>query len=258
MREVTLLGQNVNAYHGCDRTGATWSLARLARHLAAIPELERIRYTTSHPNDMDEDLIEAHGDLPALMPFLHLPVQSGSDRILAAMNRRHTAARYLDLVGRIRARRPDLALSSDFIVGFPGETEDDFDLTLQLAEAVGYASTFSFKYSPRPGTPGAALPQLDEDIKRDRLARLQALLERQRQAFNAATVGRTLEVLFEKPGRHDGQIGGRSPYLQAVHVDGDPGMIGTTQAVEILSLGPNSLYGRLAGGSAPANGTASR
>ena len=258
VREVTLLGQNVNAYHGCDRTGTAWSLARLARHLAAIPDLERIRYTTSHPNDMDEDLIEAHGDLPALMPFLHLPVQSGSDRILDAMNRKHTAARYLDIVGRIRARRPDLALSSDFIVGFPGETEDDFDLTLQLAEAVGYASTFSFKYSPRPGTPGAALPQLDEEIKRDRLARLQALLERQRQAFNAASVGRTLEVLFEKSGRHEGQIGGRSPYLQAVHVEGDPGLIGTTQPVEILSQGPNSLYGRLAGRFAPANGTASR
>ena len=258
VREVTLLGQNVNAYHGADRTGATWSLARLARRLATIPDLERIRYTTSHPNDMDEDLIEAHGDLPALMPFLHLPVQSGSDRILAAMNRRHTAARYLDLVGRIRARRPDLALSSDFIVGFPGETEDDFDLTLRLAEAVGYASTFSFKYSPRPGTPGAALPQLDEEVKRDRLARLQALLEPQRQAFNAATVGRTLDVLFEKPGRHDGQIGGRTPYLQAVHVDGDARLIGTTQAVEIVAQGPNSLYGRLAGRRARPNGTAIR
>ncbi len=245
VREVTLLGQNVNAYHGLGEDGGIWSLAGLATRLADLPGLSRIRYTTSHPADMDEDLIEAHASLPALMPFLHLPVQSGSDRILAAMNRKHTAQDYLDLVGRIRQRRPDIALSSDFIVGFPGETEEDFVETLSLAEAVGYASSFAFKYSPRPGTPSAALPQVDDEVKRSRLARLQILLEAQRQAYNAASVGHEVDVLFEKPGRRPGQIGGRTPYLQAVHIDADASLIGTVGTVEILSAGANSLYGRL-------------
>ncbi len=246
VREVTLLGQNVNAYHGVDAAGAPWTLARLARRLAELPGLARIRYTTSHPDDMDDGLIAAHRDLPALMPFLHLPVQSGSDRILRAMNRRHDAAAYLALVDRIRAARPDIALSSDFIVGFPGETEGDFRDTLALVRSVGFASAFAFKYSPRPGTPGADLPgQVPEEAMRDRLARLQALLEEGRQDFNRAAVGRRLDVLFEKPGRHPGQVGGRTPHLQAVHVEGPDGLIGTVRPVEILAVGPNSLAGRL-------------
>lgn len=247
VREVTLLGQNVNAYHGVDAGGAGWTLARLAHRLAAVPGLARIRYTTSHPNDMEAGLVAAHRDLGALMPFLHLPVQSGSDRILAAMNRRHDAAAYLARVDEIRAARPDIALSSDFIVGFPGETDRDFEDTLALVRRVGFASTFSFKYSPRPGTPGADLPgQVPEAVMRERLARLQALLEEQRQAFNQSCVGRTLDVLFDKPGRHPGQVGGRTPYLQAVHVAGDAGLVGTVRRVEILAVGPNSLSGRLA------------
>ena len=254
VREVTLLGQNVNAYHGIDGLGATWSLARLARHLAGLPGLARVRYTTSHPNDMDEPLIAAHAEVPALMPFLHLPVQSGSDRILQAMNRKHSVARYLDLVSRIRRARPDLALSSDFIVGFPGETETDFRDTLGLVASVGFASSFAFKYSPRPGTPGAELPgQVEDDIMRDRLQRLQVLLEEQRQAFNRAKVGHRLDVLFDKPGRHAGQIGGRTPYLQAIHVEGADSLIGTVQPVDVLSVGPNSLGGRLAATGRPAD-----
>ncbi len=258
VREVTLLGQNVNAYHGADGAGRGWSLAMLARRLADIPGLLRIRYTTSHPSDMGDDLIEAHRSVGALMPFLHLPVQSGSDRILAAMNRKHTAAEYVALIARIRTSRPDIALSSDFIVGFPGETEEDFAQTLALVETVGFASTFSFKYSPRPGTPGAGLTQVDEEVKRDRLARLQAVLEARRSAFNAAAVGRRVEVLFEKAGRHPGQFGGRTPHLQAVHVDADASLIGTVRTVEIISAGPNSLYGRLADRAADASGPASR
>ena len=247
VREITLLGQNVNAYHGVDATGTVWSLARLARSLSTRPGLARIRYMTSHPNDMDADLISAHETLPPLMPFLHLPVQSGSDRILRAMNRKHGSADYLDLVARVRRHRPDIALSSDFIVGFPGETEAEFRETLALVEAVGFATSFSFKYSPRPGTPGAELTgQIDDAILRDRLARLQVLLEDQRQAFNRATVGRRIDVLFDKPGRHAGQIGGRTPYLQAVHVEGPSSLIGTVRPVDIQSVGPNSLTGRLA------------
>ena len=247
VREITLLGQNVNAYHGVDAGGVVWSLARLACALSALPGLARIRYMTSHPNDMDADLISAHATLQPLMPFLHLPVQSGSDRILRAMNRKHNGADYLDLVARIRRQRPDIALSSDFIVGFPGETEAEFRDTLALVEAVGFATSFSFKYSPRPGTPGAELPgQIDDATLRDRLARLQILLEDQRQAFNRATVGRRVDVLFDKPGRHPGQIGGRTPYLQAVHVEGPLRLLGTVRSVDILSLGPNSLTGRLA------------
>ncbi len=246
VREVSLLGQNVNAYHGVDADGADWTLARLARRLAELPGLARIRYTTSHPRDMEPDLVAAHRDLPALMPFLHLPVQSGSDRILHAMNRRHDAAAYEALIAEIRTARPDIALSSDFIVGFPGETDADFEDTLGLIRRVGFASTYAFKYSPRPGTPGADLPgQVPEEVMRERLARLQALVEEQRQAFNRATVGRTVDVLFEKPGRHPGQVGGRTPYLQAVHVEGGPELIGSVHPVDILSVGPNSLAGRL-------------
>ena len=246
VREVTLLGQNVNAYHGVDAAGRRWTLAGLARHLAELPGLARIRYTTSHPGDMGADLVAAHRDLPALMPFLHLPVQSGSDRILRAMNRRHDAASYVALVEEIRAARPDIALSSDFIVGFPGETDADFEDTLALVRRVGFASTFAFKYSPRPGTPGADLPDpVPDAVMLERLHRLQMLLEEQRQAFNRAAVGRRLDVLIEKPGRHPGQLGGRSPYLQAVHVEGPAELIGTVQPVDILSVGPNSLAGRL-------------
>jgi tRNA-2-methylthio-N6-dimethylallyladenosine synthase len=246
VREVTLLGQNVNGYHGEDEAGRPASLGRLVRRLARVPGLARIRYTTSHPRDMDDELIAAHAQEPALMPFLHLPVQSGSDKILAAMNRRHTAAEYIAIVERVRAARPDIALSSDFIVGFPGETEADFEATLELAREVVYASTFFFKYSARPGTPAAELPdQVEEACKTDRLVRLQALVEDQRRAYNAATVGRTLDVLFEKPGRHAGQIGGKTPYMQAVHAEGPPEWIGRVAAVEIIGVAANSLLGRL-------------
>jgi tRNA-2-methylthio-N6-dimethylallyladenosine synthase len=245
VREITLLGQNVNAYHGEDDAGRTCSLGRLIRRLAEIPGMARLRYTTSHPADMDEELIAAHADVPALMPYLHLPIQSGSDRVLAAMNRKHSVAHYRDLIDTIRAARPDIALSSDFIVGFPGESEADFEATLALVRAIGYAGAFSFKYSRRPGTPGAdRADQIDEAVKEERLARLQALLEEQRQAFNATTVGRTVDVLIEKHGRHAGQIAGRTPYLQAVHLDGPKQLIGHIAPVEIVATGPNSLLGR--------------
>ena len=236
VREVTLLGQNVNAYEG--------GLAALVRRLARIDGLDRIRYTTSHPRDMDEDLIAAHGELEALMPYLHLPVQAGSDRVLKAMNRGHTAQHYLSLVERIRAARPDIALSGDFIVGFPGESDADFEQTLEVVREARYASAFSFKYSRRPGTPAAAMPgQVPEEVKAERLQRLQALLEEQRQAFNAAMAGRTVPVLFEREGRHAGQIAGRSPYLQAVHVDAPQRLIGRIVPVRIASAGSNSLAG---------------
>ena len=243
-----MLGQNVNGYHGEDEAGRVTGLAALCRRLAEIPGLARLRYTTSHPNDLDDDLVAAHRDLPQLMPFLHLPVQSGSDRILKAMNRRHTAARYLELVASLRAARPDIALSSDFIIGFPGESEADFQATLDLISAVGFASTFSFKYSPRPGTPGAdMIDQVPEVIMRDRLAVLQAAVETQRQAFNAATVGRTLDVLIERRGRHPGQLTGKTPYLQQVQVDGAAALIGTVVPVTIVGTAPNSLFGSLDG-----------
>lgn len=246
VREISLLGQNVNGYHGEGEDGEVWSLADLLRRLARMEGIKRLRYTTSHPCDMGEDLIRAHGELPALMPFLHLPVQSGSDRILAAMNRRHTAKDYAVLVERIRQARPDIALSSDFIVGFPGETEEDFQATLALARDVGFASTFFFKYSARPGTPGAELSdQVAEEIKADRLARLLDLVESQRRAFNASMVGKRLEVLFEKPGRHPGQIAGKSPYMQPVQVEGPASLIGCVAAVDIVECGSNSLFGRL-------------
>src|SRR5579875_2189887 len=227
VREVTLLGQNVNAYAGEGPDGEVWSLARLARALAGIEGLSRIRYTTSHPRDMSDDLIAAHGEVEALMPYLHLPVQSGSDRVLKAMNRAHTADSYLRLVERIRAARGDMALSGDFIVGFPGETEADFQATLDLVAEVRYASAFSFKYSPRPGTPAASMSaQVPEPVKAERLARLQALLERQTRAFAEGLVGRTLPVLFERTGRRPGQVVGRSPYLQAVWAEGPSSLIG--------------------------------
>ncbi|HEX6103612.1 MAG TPA: tRNA (N6-isopentenyl adenosine(37)-C2)-methylthiotransferase MiaB [Alphaproteobacteria bacterium] len=244
--EITLLGQNVNAYHGEGPDGASWGLARLIRALAAIEGLERIRYTTSHPRDLDAALIEAHGEVGALMPFLHLPVQSGSDRILAAMNRQHRAQDYLDRAAALRRARPDIALSSDFIVGFPGETEEDFADTLALVEAVGFAQAYSFKYSARPGTPAAALPnQVPEDQKAERLERLQVLLARQQEAFNARMVGRVVPVLFERPGRHEGQLVGRSPWLQAVHARGPVSLIGRVAEVAIDAVQPHSLSGRL-------------
>lgn len=245
VREVTLLGQNVNAYDGANDEGV--GLAGLVRRLAKIPGLDRIRYTTSHPRDMDEALIAAHAEVEALMPYLHLPVQAGSDKVLKAMNRAHTAESYVRLIEKVRAARPDIAISGDFIVGFPGERDADFEATLQLVREVGYASCFSFKYSRRPGTPAAAMPgQVAEEVKDERLARLNALLDAQRLAFNAAQVGRTLPVLFEKLGRHPGQIIGRSPYLQSVHVTAPDRLIGQIVPVRIDSSASNSLAGALA------------
>jgi tRNA-2-methylthio-N6-dimethylallyladenosine synthase len=226
-REITLLGQNVNAYRGAGPDGRAWDLARLIRELAEIDRLHRIRYTTSHPRDLGAELIAAHGEVAKLMPFLHLPVQSGSDRILSAMNRRHSADDYRRSIERLRRARPDIALSSDFIVGFPGESDGDFRATLALVEEIGFAQAFSFKYSPRPGTPAASMRgQVKDHIKTERLAELQTLLARQSNAFQQGTVGRTLPVLLERPGRHPGQLVGRTPYLQAVHVwapDAGPG-----------------------------------
>jgi tRNA-2-methylthio-N6-dimethylallyladenosine synthase len=245
VREVTLLGQNVNAYAGPDLDEGG-GLAALVRRLAQIPGLDRIRYTTSHPRDMDDALIAAHAEVAELAPYLHLPVQAGSDRVLKAMNRGHTAEEYVRLVEGIRAARPDIALSGDFIVGFPGERDADFEATLQLVREVGYASAFSFKYSRRPGTPASAMSgQVAEEVKVERLARLQALLDGQQQAFNVAQVGKTLPVLFEKPGRQDGQIAGRSPYLQAVHCDAPSGLIGQIVPVHIASATRGSLTGKL-------------
>ena len=230
VKEIMLLGQNVNAYHGEGPDGRTWSLAALLKRLAGLDGIERLRYTTSHPRDMADDLIEAHRDLGKLMPYLHLPVQSGSDNVLHAMNRRHDRDFYLRLVEKLRLARPDLALSSDFIVGFPGETEADFEDTLALVETVGYASAYSFKYSPRPGTPAAERPQVPDAVKAERLKRLQALIARQQAEFNARMRGLKVDVLFEKPGRHAGQIVGRSPWLQAVQVDAPAAMIGNGRA----------------------------
>ena len=243
-REITLLGQNVNAYCGKGIGGG--SLTQLIRRLAKIDGLARLRFTTSHPRDMGDDLIAAHGEIDKLMPYLHLPVQSGSDRILAAMNRQHTREEYFALVARIRKARPDIALSSDFIVGFPGETDNDFEDTLALVRDVGFASSFSFKYSPRPGTPASsALKQVPEDVKDARLQTLQALLFTQQTQFNAACAGRTLPVLFEKPGRMAGQAIGRSPYLQPVYVEDAAGLIGQIRDVRIEAGSQNSLKGAL-------------
>jgi tRNA-2-methylthio-N6-dimethylallyladenosine synthase len=247
VREVTLLGQNVNAWHGVGTDGREWGLGELLFRLAEIPGLDRLRYTTSHPRDMEASLIAAHRDLPALMPYLHLPVQAGSDRILAAMNRKHKADDYLRLVDRIRDARTDIALSSDFIVGFPGETDADFEATMRLVETVGYAAAYSFKYSPRPGTPAAGHDNhVPEAVMSERLQRLQALILDQQTAFNRSKVGETLDILFEKPGRMPGQLMGRSPFLQAVLVDGPAERIGTIGRVRIDSLGSNSLFGTLA------------
>jgi tRNA-2-methylthio-N6-dimethylallyladenosine synthase len=253
VREITLLGQNVNAYRGEGPDGIRWSLARLIRYLAHIDGVERLRYTTSHPRDMDDDLIAAHADEEKLMPYLHLPVQSGSTRVLAAMNRGHTSTDYVRIVERIRRARPDIALSSDFIVGFPGETDTDFAATIDLVRQVGFAGSFSFKYSARPGTPAAAsAAQLPDDVKAERLEALQLLLTEQRQSFNRGMRGRTLPVLFERPGRKPGQAVGRSPYLQVVHVDHAAALIGEICEVEITQVMPNSLKGALRGKMVPA------
>ena len=243
-RELTLLGQNVNAYHGDGGNSRPASLADLARCLADIDGLARIRYMTSHPHDMSDDLIQAHGDIPQLMPFLHLPVQSGSDRILAAMNRKHTSADYVALIAKIRAARPDIALSSDFIVGFPGETDADAEATLDLVRAVGFAQTFSFKFSPRPGTPASQLVgQVPEDTKTARLLALQAVLEEQQAAFNMASVGTVVPVLFERHGREPGFLVGRTPHQQMVHAAAEPGDIGKIRTVAIAQARQMSLRG---------------
>jgi tRNA-2-methylthio-N6-dimethylallyladenosine synthase len=245
-REITLLGQNVNAYHGQGLDGREWRLGKLIRSLAELPGLERIRYTTSHPRDVDEDLILTHREVPQLMPFLHLPVQTGSERVLAMMNRRHTADDYRRVVERLRAARPDLALSTDLIVGHPGERDADFRATLDLVAEVRFAQAFSFKYSPRPGTPAASAPgQIAEEVKSERLAALQLLLSGQQRDFNEACVGRVLPVLFEKPGRHEGQLVGRSPYLQSVHVAAGDNRIGEIIPALISGASANSLSGSL-------------
>ena len=246
VRELTLLGQNVNAYHGLDARGRSVGLGELCARLAEIEGLARIRYTTSHPSDMSDELIEAHRDNDKLMPYLHLPVQSGSDTILKAMNRRHTRADYFALIERIKRARPDMALSGDFIVGFPGETDADFAQTLSIVREVGYASAYTFKYSIRPGTPGATMTdQVDEAVKTERLAALNELITTQMRDFGKSVVGRTLDVLIEKPGRMPGQIGGRSPYLQAVHMAGPERLIGTVQPVLIVAAGNNSIEGKI-------------
>jgi tRNA-2-methylthio-N6-dimethylallyladenosine synthase len=246
VREVTLIGQNVNAYHGKAVDGGPATLGRLLKRLAEVPGVLRLRYTTSHPCDVDEDLVAAHRELAALMPQLHLPVQSGSDRVLAAMNRRHTRAEYLDAIARLRTARADIAFTSDFIVGFPGETEEDFSDTLRIVEEVGFAGAFSFKYSPRPGTPAAdRSDQIADDVKAERLARLQDCIDRHQRAFNRSCAGRRLEVLFEKPGRISGQLVGRSQYLQPVQVMAPTSLIGQIAAVRITDVGSNSLFGTL-------------
>jgi tRNA-2-methylthio-N6-dimethylallyladenosine synthase len=248
VREITLIGQNVNAYHGAGLDGQVCNLSGLLADIATIEGLARIRYMTSHPSDMDDALIAAHGDMPMLMPFLHLPVQSGSDRMLAAMNRKHDADTYRKIIEKVRVARPDIALSSDFIVGFPGETDADFNDTMQLVRDIGFASAYSFKYSERPGTPAANREdQVPEEVKVERLAELQTLLDEQRRAFNAAGVGQIMDVLVEKAGRNPGQMGGKTPYLQPVQIEDSsdavsPGMI---VPVEIVGLSTNSLFGRL-------------
>jgi tRNA-2-methylthio-N6-dimethylallyladenosine synthase len=240
--EITLLGQNVNAYHGAGPDGRDWDLARLLHALAELPGIARLRYTTSHPNDMTEALIDAHRDIPALMPYLHLPFQAGSDRILKAMNRKHTTADYRRIINRLRLARPDIALSTDIIVGFPGETDADFRETMALVEEIGFAQAYSFKYSPRPGTPAAGRDdQVPPQVKAERLSTLQELLRAQQIAFNEAQVGRTLPVLWERAGKHPGQVAGRSPYLQAVHADGDETLLGAVTPAKIVAAGPNSL-----------------
>ncbi len=247
VREVSLLGQNVNAYHGEGPDGHPWSLARLLERVAKLSGIDRLRYTTSHPRDMADDLVAAHRDLPQLMPQLHLPVQSGSDRVLAAMNRRHSRADYIAVVDRLRAARPDLALTSDFIVGFPGESEAEFGDTLRLVDDVGFSGAFSFKYSPRPGTPGAEMDdQICDAVKSERLQRLQEAIDRNQAAFNRRCLGRTVDVLFERAGRHPGQLVGRSPYLQPVQVMAPSSSLGQIAAVVVTEVSSNSLFGVLA------------
>lgn len=251
VREIVLLGQNVNAYHGAGPAlegRADWSLAQLVRHLATIGGIERIRYTTSHPGDMTDDLIEAHANVPELMPYLHLPVQSGSNKILKAMNRKHDVESYMKTLDAVRQARPDIALASDFIVGFPGETESDFEDTMELVRAVGYAGAYTFKYSRRPGTPASEMArQVASDVADDRLQRLQALITQQMRDFNASKLGHSFDVLFTAKGRNVGQILGRSPWLQSVHVEGAENLIGQLARVEIIGTMPNSLTGRLVG-----------
>jgi tRNA-2-methylthio-N6-dimethylallyladenosine synthase len=254
VREITLLGQNVNAYHGAGPDGRTWSLADLIWAMAEIEGLARLRFTTSHPNDMSDDLIAAHGECAKLMPYLHLPVQSGSDRILKAMNRKHTAETYLNVIERLRSARPDLALSGDFIVGFPGETEDDFRATLDLVEAVGYAQAYSFKYSARPGTPAAEKPAVDPDIASERLTRLQTLLTAQQRAAQEVMVGRETDVLFEKAGRLPGQVVGKSGHLMAVHAEAPRGMMGQVARVRVVAAKANSLEAVLVHGDGAVRG----
>ncbi|MCF3639189.1 tRNA (N6-isopentenyl adenosine(37)-C2)-methylthiotransferase MiaB [Rhizobium sp. TRM95111] len=248
VREVTLLGQNVNAWHGEGPDGRPWGLGDLLRRLSEVEGLARLRYTTSHPRDMDDSLIAAHRDLPKLMPYLHLPVQSGSDRILKAMNRRHTAAEYIALIERVRAVQPDLAISGDFIVGFPGESDEDFEATMRLVGTVGYAQAFSFKYSVRPGTPGADMQNhVEEAVKAERLERLQSLLFTQQRDFAARCVGKTIDLLLEKPGRMPDQLVGRSPWLQPVNVGANGSEIGDIIKVRITDAGPNSLFAEAIG-----------
>ena len=260
VREITLIGQNVNAYHGEGPDCRSWTLGRLLHRIADVAGVARIRYSTSHPNDVDDSLISAHRDLPALMPFVHLPVQSGSDRILSAMNRKHDAAAYLDVVDRFRAARQDIAFSSDFIVGFPGETEEDFRATLALVDQIGYAAAYSFKYSPRPGTPAADMQEMVSATEMDeRLERLQSLIDSQQSAFNRAAIGTVVDVLFERAARNPGQIVGRTAYLQPAHVMASPDIIGRILPVRIDSLERYSLLGKLVSATAgpPAGSTAS-
>ena len=248
-REINLLGQNVNAWHGDGPDGATWGLGRLIRELAEIDGLERIRYTTSHPRDMADDLIRAHAEVPQLMPYLHLPVQAGSDRILAAMNRKHTADDYRRLVDRLRTAKPDLAMSGDFIVGFPGESDADFAATLKLVTDIGYAQAYSFKYSPRPGTPASVDgAQVPEEVKEARLAALHQLLNAQQVAFNHSFVGRSVPVLFDRVGRRDGQLLGRSPWMQSVHAEANERLLGRIVEVRVDAALANSLAGTVVTG----------
>jgi tRNA-2-methylthio-N6-dimethylallyladenosine synthase len=246
VREITLLGQNVNAYHGEEADGRVSSLGRLLHRLAQVPGIARLRYTTSHPCDIDDSLIAAHRDLPVLMPLLHLPVQSGSDRILAVMNRRHSRAEYLRAIDRLRAAQPEIAFSSDFIVGFPGESEEEFAATLSLVKEVGFASAYSFRYSPRPGTPAAEMDgPIPEPVQIERLARLQAIIDAEQDLFNRRAIGRSCDVLFEKTGKNAGQLVGRSPYLQPVHITASEGLIGEIRRVNIHDIDRYSLFGDL-------------
>jgi tRNA-2-methylthio-N6-dimethylallyladenosine synthase len=246
VKEITLLGQNVNAYHGESPAGQEWGLGQLMEHLASLKGLERIRYMTSHPSDMDEGLMAAHRDIPQVMPFLHLPIQSGSDRILEAMNRKHTRKHYIDIINKLRSYRPDIALSSDFIVGFPGESEADFQDTLTLVQEVTFAQAYSFKYSPRHGTPGALMdPQIPDEVKSERLVRLQELLTTQSQAYNNTSIGKIVSVLLDRKGKRDGQFLGKTPHLQSVYVDAHPRLFGECVDVKIDKAFANSLTGKI-------------